>query len=99
VDKDRSRNHMVPERGTNTSWLTDAVCRNNNIATTLFFPEPGKPSESEVAAKRLCGICPVANECLRYAVDHHIQHGIWGGLNRRERKALRRREIMFDIPA
>ncbi|MET8816066.1 WhiB family transcriptional regulator, partial [Streptomyces sp. NPDC004549] len=30
-------------------------------------------------------------ECLAYALDHRIEHGIWGAMTERERRALLRR--------
>lgn len=42
-------------------------------------------------AKALCGGCEVRTECLAYALDHRIEHGIWGGMTERERRALLRR--------
>ncbi|MEV7991282.1 WhiB family transcriptional regulator [Streptomyces sp. NPDC086077] len=42
-------------------------------------------------AKALCSGCPVRTECLAYALDERIGHGIWGGMTERERRALLRR--------
>lgn len=53
----------------------------------LFHPGP---YENQVAAKALCRECPVRNACLDYALTKPEPYGIWGGLNERERKRLRR---------
>ncbi|MEU9662708.1 WhiB family transcriptional regulator [Streptomyces chartreusis] len=42
-------------------------------------------------AKAICTGCPVRTECLAYALDHRIEHGIWGGMTERERRSLLRR--------
>ncbi|MEU3838667.1 WhiB family transcriptional regulator [Streptomyces sp. NPDC028635] len=42
-------------------------------------------------AKALCTGCPVRTECLAYALDARIDHGVWGGMTERERRALLRR--------
>lgn len=41
-------------------------------------------------AKRICRACPVRGECLSYAMDAPVDHGIWGGLTERERRRWRR---------
>lgn len=41
-------------------------------------------------AKRICRSCPVRRDCLSYAMDAPIDHGIWGGMTERERKRYRR---------
>ena len=43
-------------------------------------------------AKAVCRGCPVAEACLRYALEHRIDEGIWGGLTERERRAIHRRK-------
>ncbi|MGW1617353.1 WhiB family transcriptional regulator [Streptomyces sp. NPDC002285] len=42
-------------------------------------------------AKAVCSGCLVRTECLAYALDNRIEHGVWGGMTERERRALRRR--------
>lgn len=41
-------------------------------------------------AKRICRECPVQSQCLAYAMDEPVDHGIWGGLTERERRRFRR---------
>ena len=41
-------------------------------------------------AKALCVRCPVREICLEYALEVRETHGIWGGLNEMERRAVLR---------
>ena len=41
-------------------------------------------------AKLICRECPVRKQCLSYAMDAPVGHGIWGGLTERERRRYRR---------
>lgn len=66
-------------------WMTDAVCA--EVDPDSFFPEKGEKSRE---ARKLCNTCPVATECLAYALRHDIRYGLYGGLTARERHALRR---------
>lgn len=66
-------------------WTLLAVCR-NNPPDALFVRGAAQQS-----AKRVCTGCPVRLECLADALDNGIDHGVWGGMTDRERRALRRR--------
>ena len=39
--------------------------------------------------RALCEACPVADQCLAYALEHE-NYGFWGGTTARERKSIRR---------
>ena len=74
-------------------WQWRAACRGEDAG--LFFP----PSRFEPKAERIvregkakiiCAVCPVRMECLEYAVRTREIHGVWGGLNEAERRALLR---------
>ncbi len=41
-------------------------------------------------AKKICRECPVRRDCLAYAMDEPVDHGVWGGLTERERRRYRR---------
>ena len=68
-----------------TAWEEKAACRNRGLAR-LFYPEP---SVSVEPAKRICRGCPVRQACLVAGLNE--RHGVWGGLTRNERSALRRK--------
>jgi WhiB family redox-sensing transcriptional regulator len=42
-------------------------------------------------AKQVCSGCLVRRQCLAEALDNRTEHGVWGGLTERERRALLRR--------
>ena len=74
-----------------TSWQAKAACRGPQAA--VFFP-PTHPerkderAEREERAKAICASCAVRKACLEYALEIREPHGIWGGLNELERKAV-----------
>jgi WhiB family redox-sensing transcriptional regulator len=73
-------------------WQHRAACRGE---AALFFPDNADESRTdrrirERQAKAICGRCPVRDECLEYALRTREQHGVWGGLNEYERRALLR---------
>lgn len=63
------------------AWMRQALCR--EIANPeIFHPRKGKPVGE---AGEICRLCPVAPECLRYALEHH-EYGIWGGTSEKQRR-------------
>jgi len=75
----------VSAPGTGGGWRAQALCR--RVDPEWFFPPRGGSLRE---ARQVCGRCPVRAECLRYALDYSIRHGLWGGLSERERGPLRR---------
>lgn len=64
-------------------WQFDANC--NDSDHNLFFSE----SKSKIVlAQNICKPCPVKGECLKFALDEKIEHGIFGGLTPTQRKGL-----------
>jgi WhiB family redox-sensing transcriptional regulator len=66
------------------NWETDARC--NEYDPEIFF-DPRVRFERK--AKSICGRCEVRSQCLSYALQTRIEFGVWGGLNGKERRALR----------
>lgn len=66
-------------------WQGDALCAQSD--PELFFPEKGG---SPIPAKKICGSCEVATECLSFALANGERFGIWGGLTAKERNLFRR---------
>jgi WhiB family redox-sensing transcriptional regulator len=71
-------------------WRARAAC--SGYPNTLFFPVS---EEAELLvvdrAKAICLVCPVADDCLEYALETNQRAGIWGGTTEKERKSLRRK--------
>jgi len=55
-----------------------------------WFPEGANGGVRSAAAK-LCSHCPVQMLCLEFALINNEQHGIWGGVNTRERNRMRKK--------
>lgn len=72
---------IVPE-----PWTEHAVCAQTD--PEIFFPSKGGGA---AAAKRVCAVCPVTKECLEYSLAKGEQHGVWGGLSDRQRRAEAKR--------
>ncbi|MFH8371410.1 WhiB family transcriptional regulator [Streptomyces sp. NPDC018031] len=59
----------------------------------LFFPTGNTgPALLQIEeAKGVCtSRCPVIDQCLRWAIDNNVQHGVWGGLSEDERRRMKR---------
>jgi WhiB family redox-sensing transcriptional regulator len=67
-------------------FFADAACKGTD--TSVFFPVSDTFAGE---AKAICAACPVAEQCLEYAVQTHQPDGIWGGLTAVERHRLIRR--------
>jgi WhiB family redox-sensing transcriptional regulator len=73
------------------NWRTRAACRGPE--TALFFPPSNAERREdrdarEARAKAICRGCAVRADCLEHAVHVGEMHGIWGGLNESERRAM-----------
>jgi len=81
----------VSAQRSDDTWQVKAACRGPQAA--VFFPPPhferkDDKLEREGRAKAICSACSVREPCLDYAVTIREPHGIWGGLNENERRAL-----------
>ena len=72
-------------------WRHRAVCRDED--PEKFFPVGNSgPALLQIAeAKAVCRRCPVASECLAWALESGQDAGVWGGMSEDERRALKRR--------
>ncbi|MBY6683126.1 WhiB family transcriptional regulator [Rhodococcus sp. BP-316] len=92
---------LPPAHTENWNWQLDAACRGERSAS-FFDTDPA----GEATAKKLCEVCPVAAQCLEYAMDAEEPYGIWGGLSPEERflekwnrPAWRRRRRLYAAGA
>jgi len=72
-------------------WREHANCK--GINPNLFHPEQGGSGRDVDAAKAVCSVCTVRQECLDYALDNYEMFGIWGGTSERQRRRIRHRRF------
>ena len=65
------------------AWYERALC--GDTGTDFFFSEYW---EDRVYAKSVCARCPVESDCLIYALQNRVRHGVWGGKGEMERIEL-----------
>jgi WhiB family redox-sensing transcriptional regulator len=72
-------------------WRHHAACRDED--PELFYPVGvSGPAALQIAeAKAVCHRCPVASDCLAWALGAGEDHGVWGGMDEDERRSLKRR--------
>jgi WhiB family redox-sensing transcriptional regulator len=84
---------QMPKGDWMIGWQFRAACRGEESALFFapgYFERKEQKDAREGQAKRICAGCPVREECLDYALRIREPHGIWGGLNEMERRALLR---------
>jgi Transcription factor WhiB len=62
-------------------WMEDAACL--GMDPRLFFPDT---PEDTLRARRVCGGCEVAAQCMEHAQRTGATEGIWGGLSSGQRR-------------
>ena len=68
-----------------TNWMGKGKCR--EMPPSTFFPSDGVGVD---VARQICQECPVRVQCLEYALENRIDHGVWGGASERERRRIAR---------
>ena len=78
-------------------WRHHSVCRDED--PELFFPiGTSGPALLQVEqAKKVCGRCPVSNECLKWALETGQDAGVWGGTSEDERRLLKRHGVTARV--
>jgi len=77
-------------------WQFAAACRGEDVAAFFapnYFEKRAEKDAREARAKAICARCPVRDPCLAYALRIREPHGVWGGLNEMERRALLRQRV------
>ena len=75
-------------------WMAQGLCAERDPA--VFFPSDGL---GVIAARKICHQCPVAGQCLDYALLHRIDHGVWGGTSERQRRRMLKERHLVDMVA
>ncbi|MFJ7489748.1 WhiB family transcriptional regulator [Streptomyces sp. NPDC097727] len=89
----RPSRHVPDTRPRRDYWGDEAACRVED--PSIFFPEDFPRAEVPLVAmqaKEVCWRCPVIEPCRDWALALPERHGVFGGLDKNERQALRRRE-------
>lgn len=89
----------VPDTERAADWRDQAACRETGPDgkprhdAELWFPvgTTGPALLQTEEAKRICASCPSMDACLSWALDSHIEFGVFGGLSEDERRARKRR--------
>ncbi|WP_426571918.1 WhiB family transcriptional regulator [Aquihabitans sp. McL0605] len=75
-------------------WMQEGHCR--YYPPAAFFPSDGV---GVTQARQICGECPVREQCLEYALENRIEHGVWGGCSERERRRILKRRRQETLVA
>lgn len=80
---------LAPPVSRPPAWMEQALCA--QVDPDLWFPDKGAAATQ---ARKICGRCPVRQECLDYALSGAdtwggMSNGIWGGLTARQRRGQR----------
>jgi len=72
-------------------WRNHAECLGHD--PELFFPDNryNHGAIQTALAKGVCRPCPVRAACAQWALDTRQAHGVWGGLDEDQRRAIIRR--------
>lgn len=79
-------NPAPPDADSVSAWMSAGNCR--NYPPAVFFPSDGVGVDR---ARKICVDCPVLDQCLEYALEQRIEHGVWGGCSERERRRILKR--------
>lgn len=81
------------------NWREQAACA--GMDTEEFFPlgSSGPARAQTNQAKQVCAECPVAQQCLEFALSNAIDYGVFGGMSADERRRLGRDEPRANSPA
>lgn len=71
---------------TDLTWREEANCK--GVPQGVFFARHGGDRYDE--ARQICRACAVKQTCLEFALRNDCQYGMWGGLNEKERRRLKR---------
>ncbi len=80
-----------PTVAAHADWRQEARCQHEPETFCITAPEDGDEPPYPTKEQTLCcGLCPVRNECLEYALKQNEPAGVWGGMTRYQRTLLAR---------
>jgi WhiB family redox-sensing transcriptional regulator len=66
-------------------WRKHAAC--SGLDTQWWFAEHNP--KANAYARKVCGACPVREDCLEFALNNNIRFGLWGGVPESKRSRIR----------
>jgi WhiB family transcriptional regulator, redox-sensing transcriptional regulator len=68
-------------------WRRQSRCLREGAPDDFFPVGQGEAAQRQAErAKQVCARCPVQEQCLAWALDHEVRHGVFGGLDEVERR-------------
>jgi len=67
------------------TWVEQAACSEVGPGP---WDSDDETNNSYREARRVCRVCPVAAECLEWALANDERYGMWGGMTPAERRGL-----------
>jgi WhiB family redox-sensing transcriptional regulator len=68
------------------AWMDEAACKGQPLQ--VFFYE-NHESNVDLPGVAICNTCHVRAECLSYAIEKDITHGVFGGLTYFQRRNIK----------
>lgn len=78
--------YQVDQVNMGENWRDQALCKTKAVQIDFFSDD----KHLIKLAKSICSQCPVAHECLTFAVTNQEKFGVWGGFTPRERNKITR---------
>jgi len=81
-----SDTYQLNEVNMGDNWRDKAYCKQSSTQIDFYAED----KYTIKLAKSMCTLCPVAHECLVFAVRNQERYGVWGGFTPRERNKITR---------
>lgn len=87
------------------TWMDKSACGKASVTDEEFDPDDFWPILPNIGKRdydpynvkgRFCSECEVTRECLDYSFEKDEKEGIWGALEERERKAIKKGWMQFN---
>lgn len=96
ITEAEDRSARIPDNLPECPNMPDALCKGED--PELWFSVDGiglGPANAKRAllAVAICEECPHVTECGNYAVENHVEYGVWGGLTEADRETIWAQEL------